>query len=104
MVAMVPHQHFRNQDVENAPWRAEMNAFWIPIDDTYTRHTRKDVGRSVMTQRAAQLRKTHNREAGQSQRDRPERDLGFTIDETAVPHHRIHSLQVMVLNQENWHD
>ena len=46
-----------------------------------------------MTQRAAQVRKTHNREAGQ-------KDQGFTFDVTAVPH-RIHRPQVMVPNQEN---
>ena len=28
-------------------------------------------------------------------------DQGFTFDVTAVPHHRFHGPQVMVLNQEN---
>ena len=40
----------------------------------------------VMTQHAAQVRKTSDREARQTQRDRPARDHGFTINVTAVPH------------------
>ena len=69
----------------------------------YTRCIWKNVYIPVMTQHAAQVRKTPDREAGQSHRGRPERDQGFTIDVTAVSHHHIYSLQEMVLNQENWH-
>ena len=57
----------------------------------------------VMTQHAAQVRETPDREAGQSLRDRPERDQGFTIDVIALPHHHMYSLQEMVQSQENWH-
>ena len=46
-----------------------MHAFWIPNDDTYTRRIRKNVGRSVMTERAAQVRKkAHNRDRAIAER------------------------------------
>ena len=67
MVAMVPHQHM---------WDPEARCIW------------KNVERPVMTQHVPRVRKTSDREAGQTQRDRPERDHGFTIDVTAVPHER----------------
>ena len=56
----------------------------------YARRIRKNVCIPMMTQHAAQVRKTSDREAGQSQRDRPQRDQGVTSDATAVPHHRIY--------------
>ena len=59
----------------------------------YTKCVWKNVFTPATTHHAAQATKKSDREAGQSQRDGPEGDHGFTIDVTAVPHHEKYSLQ-----------
>ena len=53
---------------------------------------------------AAQVRKTLNREAEQTQRDSREGDHCFTIDVTAVPHHQVYSLQEVRSLQSQFHN
>ena len=67
-----------------------------------TRYTRR-ITKEVMTSTCSpsEKKKTSDREAGQTQRDRPERDHGFTIDVTAVLHHHKYSLHEATHTQTN---